>query len=455
MKTLLSCALGATLGLLASAPAADPTPVPATPAMPVPPGMPAAMPTGGPALPSSAADQAAMAAMPPAPPEFVAPPHAAAPAGPSLLDTWQAYYDNPPRHMVSAEALIWWVKGAVTPPLLQDTRPSINGFRPNGGLLIDGDDLDEQQRYGARLFYTQWFDRDCVSGWELGAFVVGDRHAFIGFSSDEFPALSRPFIANNPGFEGPLGKPVFIPGAVTGLFSAELDSEFYGAQANLRRRLGQSCNARLDGLVGFRYLNLNERITLDEETFRFALNPDFPDEAFGSRGQRFDRFATNNDFFGGQVGLNYECRTERGFAFELRAMFAAGSTHERVTVEGQTVRRLTNGQTITLPGGFLALDGANIGVRTRNSFTFAPQLTGQVSYFITPGLRVFGGYDFLYWSRVARVSEQIDITLDATRIPRFAMEGVLDPATEVRPAPLFKNNDFWAQGVSFGAELKW
>ncbi len=458
MKKLLCCTLGATLGLLASASAADPVPAQAPPAATVPQGIPAAMPPGAPVMPSSAAAQLTMPGGPAGPPiaESLPPPPAATPYNSgSLLDIWMHYYYVPPRHQVSAQALIWWVKGATSPVLLQDTRPSINGFRPNGGNLIGMDDLDEQQRYGARIKYTHWLDNECLRGLELGAFVTGDRHAFMGFSSNEFPDLSRPFISNNPGFEGFLGKPVFLAGEVTGLFTAELDSEFYGAQFNFRSRVAHTCNARIDGLAGFRYLNLNERLTLNEETFRFARNQDFPDEAFGSRGQRFDRFATDNDFFGGQVGANYEWRNERGFSFELRAMFAAGTTQERVSVEGQTVRRLTNGQTLTLPGGFLALDGANIGVRTRNSFAFAPQLTAQLSYYIAPGVRIFGGYDFLYWSRVARVSEQIDITLDATRIPRFTQEGILPPAEQVRPAPLFQNNDFWAQGVNIGAELKW
>ena len=52
--------------------------------------------------------------------------------------------------------------------------------------------------------------------------------------------------------------------------------------------------------------------------------------------------------------------------------------------------------------------------------------------------------------------DQIDPVLDITRIPRFVPPGVVvPPAAEVRPAVLFRETDFWAQGVTFGLSIRY
>ncbi len=61
------------------------------------------------------------------------------------------------------------------------------------------------------------------------------------------------------------------------------------------------------------------------------------------------------------------------------------------------------------------------------------------------------GYDFLYWSSVARPGDQIDRTVNSTQIaPRTG------PFTgPARPAFEFKNTDYWAHGVNFGVEFRY
>jgi hypothetical protein len=49
---------------------------------------------------------------------------------------------------------------------------------------------------------------------------------------------------------------------------------------------------------------------------------------------------------------------------------------------------------------------------------------------------LFAAYDFLYLSEVVRPGDQIDHNL----VPS--------------PLPIFNRTDFWAQGVSFGLEVK-
>jgi hypothetical protein len=66
-------------------------------------------------------------------------------------------------------------------------------------------------------------------------------------------------------------------------------------------------------------------------------------------------------------------------------------------------------------------------------------------------VRLTFGYQFLYWSRVARPGEQIDRVINPTQIPVFGGNQLLGPA---RPEPLFTTTDFWAQGLNLGLEVR-
>jgi hypothetical protein len=60
------------------------------------------------------------------------------------------------------------------------------------------------------------------------------------------------------------------------------------------------------------------------------------------------------------------------------------------------------------------------------------------------------GYDFLYWSRVARPGEQIDRSLNLTQSPVFGTGTLVGPAC---PAPLIDSTDYFVHGLNFGFAL--
>ena len=68
---------------------------------------------------------------------------------------------------------------------------------------------------------------------------------------------------------------------------------------------------------------------------------------------------------------------------------------------------------------------------------------------LTPYLKVFIGYDFLFWSQVVRPGDQIDRNVNLTQALGGALAG---PAA---PLPQFSGTSFWAQGVSAGVELSY
>ena len=163
------------------------------------------------------------------------------------------------------------------------------------------------------------------------------------------------------------------------------------------------CCWRLDGLVGFRYLHFDEQLTINE-TFQGIAGPNA-----GRMGSLTDQFTTKNDFYGGQLGLLGEIH--RGpWSLDVTTKVALGTTHESVNAFGAQMGVNEFGMPVT--GAGLLVQPSNAGTRSRDMFSVVPEVNLNLGYQVTTHLKVFAGYDFLYWSNVARVSDQIDTTLD-------------------------------------------
>jgi hypothetical protein len=102
----------------------------------------------------------------------------------------------------------------------------------------------------------------------------------------------------------------------------------------------------------------------------------------------------------------------------------------------------------------LALD-SNSNRHVRTPFAVVPEGSLNVGYDVTSHLRVFVGYNILFWSNVARPGSQIDTTLDEHRIPDFTLGRTVPNATTIRPVNRIDPESFWAQGISFGLQFRW
>src|SRR5262249_5589131 len=149
----------------------------------------------------------------------------------------------------------------------------------------------------------------------------------------------------------------------------------------------------------------------------------------------------------------YECYA--GLLFmNIRGSLAMGVTHQVLDISGSQTRLVPGGAILTDVGGLLALPGANIGRFDHNAFSVVPEITVNLGCQVTRHLRTFVGYNFLYWTNVIRPGDQIDPFVDIARVPNFVPPGTpLSPI--VRPTVLFKQSDFWVQGINFGVELRW
>src|SRR5207247_2525037 len=117
-----------------------------------------------------------------------------------------------------------------------------------------------------------------------------------------------------------------------------------------------------------RYLNLRESLTFVEDLNNSAA---VPAPLTNARQIVEDRFATRNEFYGGQVGVQGRWQRER-FTVDGRAKVALGVTQQALQIDGSQVVIQPNGTRITSAGGLYALS-SNIGSFQRNNFGVVPE----------------------------------------------------------------------------------
>jgi hypothetical protein len=373
----------------------------------------------------------------------------------------------------SAEYLLWWFDGMHTPPLVTGSpagtpqaQAGVLG-QPNTQVLFGDGDILGGSRDGLRFTAGAW-----INDYQDIA-VEGDIFYFktesVGFSATGtggVPILARPFFNMVP-LDG-LGdvlppaedaELVSFPGIAEGTVSVDTRSEFRGAGLRLRgalccKELGGVANSynactpavgpvavsRIDVIGGYRYLSLDERILI-RENLRSLLSTD--PGTFDIQ----DRFDTSNEFHGGDLGFVWEWESSQ-WSLELLSKMAIGRTNQRVNVRGQTTVG-DAGASFTEQGGLLALR-SNIGSYQRDVFTVVPELGVTVGYKITPRLRATAGYTLLYWSRVARPGDHIDLDVNPNLLPP-----VIDPVVgPERPRFAWDDTALLAHGLNLGLDYR-
>ena len=124
-----------------------------------------------------------------------------------------------------------------------------------------------------------------------------------------------------------------------------------------------------------------------------------------------------------------------GCFLDTTAKVAVGPTYQTLDVSGFTnaVQASTGAPLGTTTGGALTA-ASNIRHQTHNQISVVPQIQTKLGLNLSSNLTLFAAYDFLYWNNVVRPGDQMDHALS--------------------PTPLFHKSDFWAQGVTFGMEIK-
>ncbi|HVS35379.1 MAG TPA: BBP7 family outer membrane beta-barrel protein [Gemmataceae bacterium] len=357
------------------------------------------------------------------------------------------------RFYISAEYLLWWAKGDPLPPLVTAGSPGdllVPGISagalglPGTTILFGNSDANAGGQSGARIMAGWWFgDQHCL-GIEGGGFVFGRQTDDFTATSFGSPLLARPFFnvltgtqdvefvaePGNPAVTGVAARPPLV-----GTVSASASSSFWGAEANLRTNLWCGPNCDLDLIGGYRYLGLDDKLSVGESLQAFNVATPF---VFSGT----DSFQTTNRFNGGQIGLKGEWHFGR-WSLDGKTIIALGDMSERVDINGFKV---VNG--VGSAGDLLTQVGTNIGVHQRNRFAWSPEVGLNLGYQITDHCRFFVGYDFLYVSDVVRAGNQVNLNVNP-----LPLAGVAGGPTQ--PAFVFHPTDFWAQGVNFGLQFRY
>ena len=345
------------------------------------------------------------------------------------------------------EYLLWWVEDAPTPPLASTTNDLTQPRRgavdlPSTTILYGHEGASFDPFSGGRFTIGGWID-DCQTfGVEVSGFVLeqNNDHFRAGELRIGASPLYIPAFRSELGVEGSLIiSDVTFPAA--GILDINSTSQLWGTEINAVRNLSRSPDRYFDVLAGFRYLDLDESLFLT--TFIIGNGTPFTVSAF-------DHFATENRFYGGQIGFKTGVKRGR-FSFDFIGKLALGATHQQVRVNGQITQTgfpAANGFLGTFPGGVLS-QPTNLGERSRNQFAVIPEVTLKVNYHVTDRLNVFTGYNFLWISSVARPGDQIDHNVNKTQQGGGTLVG---PAT---PVPIFRSTGMWAQGLLCGLELRY
>jgi hypothetical protein len=358
-----------------------------------------------------------------------------------------------PKFYVSAEYLLWWLKQDKVPVLAStSSNPFDNGElgKPTTQVLFGGGGLDGGGRSGVRVTGGWWLDETCRDdAIEVSGFYLGQKNTSFDASSSQFPVLARPFfdVLNN----AESAQLTAFPGVLTGNIDIKDKSNFFGAEVNGRCKICSGCNYRFDVFGGFRYLELDESLAVTESgLFLAGEGPPLAGDTFVGR----DFFSTQNQFYGGQVGLIGEYDWRR-FSLEGRMQVALGDTHQSVLIDGDQIITSPGGATQRFLGDLLALN-SNIGRHSRDRFGVVPEINLNVGYQLTDHIRIYLGYDALYWNSVVRPGAQIDRRIDITQIPNFLVQGAPGVfAGQTVPAPQHNGTDFWAQGATAGVEIRY
>ncbi len=347
----------------------------------------------------------------------------------------------------SAEYLLWFIRGQSLPPLLTsgsvaDNPPGALG-QPGTSVLYGGNNVNNNPYSGLRLRGGYWFNDNHGLGLDIGGFFLGGNNNQFTASSMGAPFLARPFVNALTGLQDI--EAVATPNGLVGTFTALNTFFLYGAEANLRRNLCCGCNWFIDGFVGWRLLGLNESLSIRENlTVVSSANPNLP---AGSQFVVSDRFGTSNLFNGGQIGAIGEYRLGRWFA-NLRESVGVGGTMQYANIAGSTFSAGPGIPATTAAGGLLA-QSSNIGGHTGGAVSFIEETTLSIGYQFTNHIRGFIGYNFLYWTNVARPGNQINPVVNPNLIPPAVGGGPPQPAFQ------FHNSNFWVQGVNFGVDIRW
>jgi hypothetical protein len=359
--------------------------------------------------------------------------------------------DSSPSWFAEVSVLSWQIQDAPIPfPLdtVQDLTNTIFGQASPQPLPGAPTRLSFERGLGGRLLVGMWVDRTVPIGAEVGGFGLLDQTAVATIVPPiptdllalNLPLLTMPLPTLPVPIVGGAATPPSVSDLLRGLSSGitvESVTGLWSAEANGLWLARSGDCVEFVALAGVRHLGLIEALTLrnaaTDQTFIQLLGP----------GTELGNKLTNESrFFGGQVGGRFTV-TLAPVYFGITGKVALGTTEQTRDLAGSLFQLLATGLS---PGTILGAVSAPqqlVERRTVREFAVANEVNVRAGFCLGSCVRIFGGYDFLYWSRVARAGDQFDRLPDGGQL--------LGSGRPDRPVGI----DFYAHGFSVGAEVRY
>jgi hypothetical protein len=375
----------------------------------------------------------------PLPPELALGPDAEAGAPPD---------GGPKQWWVSADYLFGWVRGSNLPPLVTTSpqgtaRESAGVLGQPGTSIVFGNSVENNDlRSGFRLGAGGWFSEERCVGFDAGFFFLESQDTPFFASSQGNPILARPFLDATTNAQ--TSQLVAFPGVFSGSVGVSAQtSNFYGAHADMEEVIVAKPWCRVASLLGYRFLRFDDGLTVQQNVVALGGGV----LAQGTQINTLDRFTAENEFHGLDLGIRADLCYQQ-LSLGLLAKVAVGGIHREVTISGATQTTVPGSAPTSSQGGFLALS-SNIGTHSSDDWVVAPELGVTLGWDLTCNLRLRLGYSVIFWTDVARASEQVDLTINPNLFPP-----PVAGATPSHPAFVLQKADLWVQTVNLGVEYR-
>ena len=292
-----------------------------------------------------------------------------------------------------------------------------------------------------RVSAIYWLRDPELCGLEGTFFVMEQRSIYRPFSSDATgnPVLARPYL--NPVVRVEDADPRALPGIFKGTTSDEARTRLMGAEVNLRFQDNpQMSGSRFNYLLGARWLRLDERYYSFDTIESLAGQ--------GSLTTISDTFTTYNQFFGGQLGLEWHYRLDR-FTFSLLGKIAAGPNYQTIKIKGETTFFDNATAVATVDPQGLYAQPTNSGVYRQIKFAVLGEVTANLGFDLTDRCRFNVGYTFMQINNTVRPGMQIDRNVNIQ--PLQNQGNLFTPL--VPEAPTFRQTFFYAHMLNLGLEF--
>ena len=355
------------------------------------------------------------------------------------------------RWWFSTDYLLAWIRGSLLQPLVTTSPPGtpvtsagVLGKKGTSTVLGNGD-FNNDVRSGFKVGAGGWFDADRTLGVDLGFFVLESQNTLFFASSNGNTILARPFFNTLKTAQD--SQVVAFPGVASGSIGASLRSNnLYSGHVDFQEIFLNDSWFRLISIVGYRYLRFDERLLVFQDVTSLGKGG----IAAGTTIQTTDNFTVHNNLNAFDLGLRTEFLGER-WSLDLLFKMAVGRLEREVTIAGQTLTTAPGDTKPTgNPGGFLALE-SNSGRNSFGEWIVVPELGVNLGYNLTSRLRLHLGYDVLFWSNVARASDQVSLLINPNLFPPPKTSNLV-PFT---PQFSLVRSDMWVQAINLGLEFRY